>query len=128
MTNMAATRIRSATRERRRVLLFHRDATESVSGPDTAAVVDVRQALRRMPAGRRACLVLRYALDLPEREVAETLGISVGTVKSQTAKAVEQFRRLLGDGPDGWAAGFRLKESVEAPGSVGRRRRTTEGG
>jgi RNA polymerase sigma-70 factor (sigma-E family) len=115
MANMAASRIRSMTRERRRTLLFRRDALEIASGPDSAVVVDVREALTRMPPGRRACVVLRYAVDLSEREVAETLGISVGTVKSQTAKGVDQLRRLLGDGADradrpdgvdGWAAGI----------------------
>lgn len=116
MANMAASRIRSAGRERRRMQLFRRDATEVAPAPDSVAVLDVREALARMPAGRRACLVLRYAVDLPEKEVADILGISVGTVKSQTSKAVEQLRTLLGDGQDGWAAGFRLRDGDRWPG------------
>jgi len=65
--------------------------------PDTAVVVDVRSALLRLPPRRRACLVLRHCFQLTEYEVAETLGVSVGTVKSQTSKAVAQFRQELGD-------------------------------
>jgi len=60
-------------------------------------VVDVRSALMRLPPRRRACLVLRHCFQLTEYEVAETLGVSVGTVKSQTSKAVAQFRQELGD-------------------------------
>jgi RNA polymerase sigma-70 factor (sigma-E family) len=65
--------------------------------PDTAVVIDVRSALLRLPPRRRACLVLRHCFQLTESEVAETLGVSVGTVKSQTSKAATQFRRELGD-------------------------------
>jgi DNA-directed RNA polymerase specialized sigma24 family protein len=39
--------------------------------------------------------VLRYAFDVPEREVAAILGISVGTVKSQTSRGAEQLATLL---------------------------------
>jgi RNA polymerase sigma-70 factor (sigma-E family) len=63
--------------------------------PDVPAVVDVRVALRRLPYRRRACVVLRYAFDLPESEVADILGISVGTVKSQTSRGARQLADLL---------------------------------
>jgi RNA polymerase sigma-70 factor (sigma-E family) len=72
-------------------------AAPSTNDPDGAAVADVRSALLRLPARRRACLVLRHCFDLTEREVAETLGVTVGTVKSQTAKALAQFRREVGE-------------------------------
>jgi RNA polymerase sigma-70 factor (sigma-E family) len=71
--------------------------THDTHDPDTAVVVDVRSALLRLPPRRRACLVLRHCFQLTEYEVAETLGVSVGTVKSQTSKAVAQFRQQLGD-------------------------------
>ncbi len=70
-------------------------ATPSTTEPDGAAVADVRSALLRLPPRRRACLVLRHCFELTEREVAATLGVSVGTVKSQTAKALAQFRREI---------------------------------
>jgi DNA-directed RNA polymerase specialized sigma24 family protein len=40
-------------------------------------------------------VVLRYYLDLSEAQTAHALGISVGTVKSQTARALQQLRPLL---------------------------------
>jgi RNA polymerase sigma-70 factor (sigma-E family) len=101
VVNMAGTRIRRSVRERRGLLLFHGDAADVASGTDTAAVIDVRTALARLPARRRACVVLRYGFDVSEQEVARILGVSVGTVKSQTSKGVAQLRPLLGAAPGG---------------------------
>jgi RNA polymerase sigma-70 factor (sigma-E family) len=65
-------------------------------GPDEATGVDNRQALRaalaQLPPRQRAVVVLRYHQDLPEAQVAALLGISVGTVKSQAAKALAALR------------------------------------
>lgn len=41
-------------------------------------------------------MVLRHAFDLSERDTSLVLGISVGTVKSQTSRAVAELQRLLG--------------------------------
>jgi RNA polymerase sigma-70 factor (sigma-E family) len=54
--------------------------------------------LRELPAGQRAVLVLRYFDDLTEVETARMLGCSVGTVKSQHARAMARLRQLLPDG------------------------------
>jgi RNA polymerase sigma-70 factor (sigma-E family) len=67
------------------------------SQPDVPAVLDVRSALHKLPHRRRACVVLRYAFDLSEREVAEILGISVGAVKSQTSRGARQLADMLHD-------------------------------
>ncbi|TDC49560.1 SigE family RNA polymerase sigma factor [Jiangella ureilytica] len=56
--------------------------------------LDLRQALLRLTARQRAVLVLRFYEDLPEREVAEIMGCSVGTVRSQTARALARVRVL----------------------------------
>jgi RNA polymerase sigma factor (sigma-70 family) len=59
--------------------------------------VMVRQALRKLAPGQRACVVLRYFEGLTEPQTAEVLGVSVGTVKSQTHKALKQLERALED-------------------------------
>ena len=50
------------------------------------------RCLAQVPARQRACLVLRFYDDLPVTEVATTLGISEGTVKSQTARGLETLQ------------------------------------
>lgn len=95
VVNQAGSRIRRSARERRRLVLFRGDADETDRGRDTDTVVDVRSALARLPARRRACVVLRYGFDVSEQDVARILGVSVGTVKSQTSKGVAQLRPLL---------------------------------
>jgi RNA polymerase sigma-70 factor (sigma-E family) len=52
-------------------------------------------ALARLPLRKRACVLLRYYADLSEAETAAVLGISIGTVKSQTSKALSQLATLL---------------------------------
>jgi RNA polymerase sigma-70 factor (sigma-E family) len=54
----------------------------------------VRQALARLTPKQRAVLVLRYFEDLPEAQVADLLNCSVGTVRSQTARALARMRLL----------------------------------
>lgn len=54
--------------------------------------LDVAAALSRLPRGQRAVVVLRYFEDRTEIETARLLGVSVGTVKSQTARALAALR------------------------------------
>jgi RNA polymerase sigma-70 factor (sigma-E family) len=96
VANLAKSRIRSAVRERRRNALFWLHPGEAASEPNIAAVVDVRRALARLPFRKRACVVLRHSLGLSEQETAEVLGVSVGTVKSQTSKGLAELRKMLG--------------------------------
>jgi RNA polymerase sigma-70 factor (sigma-E family) len=69
------------------------------SGSDPTAQVDRRlavvQALSGLPPRRRQCVVLRYFADLSVEETAQALGINPGTVKSQTARALDQLRASL---------------------------------
>jgi RNA polymerase sigma-70 factor (sigma-E family) len=56
------------------------------------AVID---ALAQLPRRQREVLALRYYLDLTERDIAETLGISQGAVKSHASRGAESLRRSL---------------------------------
>jgi len=66
------------------------------AGSDTYAAVDTRESVRRalavLPRGQRAVVVLRHFDDLTEAQTATALGISVGTVKSQHARAMATLR------------------------------------
>ncbi|MEV4274863.1 SigE family RNA polymerase sigma factor [Actinoplanes xinjiangensis] len=100
--NLARNWVRRRGRER----LLSFESLRRDRDTDVPAVLDVRGALRRLPHRRRACVVLRYAFDLPEREVAAILGISVGAVKSSTSRGAKQLAGLLGEHVriDGWEA------------------------
>jgi RNA polymerase sigma-70 factor (sigma-E family) len=73
------------------------DAPPEYGAPDTTWESDERAALitalQRLGPKQRAVIVLRYWLDLTEVEAADTLNISVGTVKSQASRALASLRR-----------------------------------
>jgi RNA polymerase sigma-70 factor (sigma-E family) len=58
----------------------------------------VARAIRQLPDRQREALVLRYYLDLSEEEIARTMGISRGTVKSATSRGLATVGRLLKEG------------------------------
>ncbi|MGH3391626.1 MAG: SigE family RNA polymerase sigma factor [Actinomadura sp.] len=117
--NLASSRIRRLVRERARLTAAHAMAREWADAPDVPGMIDVRAALQRLPARKRACVVLRHAFDLSEQETARVLDISVGTVKSQTSKGVAELERLLRAQQDGVTADALLR----LPPGPGRRRR-----
>ncbi|MBV1849033.1 SigE family RNA polymerase sigma factor [Catellatospora tritici] len=97
--------VREFLNERRlawaRVLLFGQPVYEPVArADDTEQRLAVRAALARVPQRQRAVLVLRFMCDLPVDEVAQLLGCSAGTVKSQTSHGLESLRRHLGNRVD----------------------------
>ncbi|ACU70349.1 RNA polymerase, sigma-24 subunit, ECF subfamily [Catenulispora acidiphila DSM 44928] len=88
--------------DRTRLMSWRRERT-TASPPDTAAARsdpadlvasrrDLIAALRQLPRGQRAVVVLRYFEDRTDEDIAEVLGISTGTVRSQHHKALKALR------------------------------------
>ena len=57
--------------------------------------VDLQRALLALSPKQREVVMLRYLVDLPEAEVAHTLGCSVGTVKTHASRGLAALRRSL---------------------------------
>jgi RNA polymerase sigma-70 factor (sigma-E family) len=82
--------------------------TEPAATPDTPGPGDATEdrvvllrALSVLPARQRATLVLRFWEDQSVEECAQLLGVSTGTVKSQTARGLDKLREALGDAAPG---------------------------
>lgn len=91
---------RSVLRRRRTVRAWIPPAPADVPSAEAAVVLDeahreVLAALARLTPRRREVLVLRYWADLSEAEIAETLGISRGAVKSNASRGLDALERIL---------------------------------
>ena len=83
--------------------LWRRESDAAVQQAELPASLDdlvadrdrLLQAVRSLPYGQRAVIVLRYWHQLSEPETAQVLGNSVGTVKSQASRAMARLRQLL---------------------------------
>jgi RNA polymerase sigma-70 factor (ECF subfamily) len=77
-------------------------ASADAADPADEVVIDeqkqqVRRAVETLPAKQRATLVLAYYQQLSYREVAEVMGCSIGTVKTQMSRALATLARKLPD-------------------------------
>ena len=91
---------RTALRRRTRPL----NDTDNLAGESAEAVAlvgeehrEVLAAIRCLPARQREALILRYYFDLSEAEIAAAMGISRGTVKSTSSRALVAMGRILGE-------------------------------
>ncbi|MFM9226174.1 MAG: RNA polymerase sigma factor [Actinomycetota bacterium] len=97
-TNAALDEVR---RIRRRPLPVDDEILAPSPVADGSAAVDaqiaVRGALEKMPEEFRVAMVLRHVADLDYAEIAEILGVPVGTVRSRLSRGREQLAELLGN-------------------------------
>src|SRR5580698_5887836 len=81
---------------RRRLEEYPTDELPDQVVADHASASDLTETLRRavdrLPQRMRAAVVLRYFEDMTEAEVADALGVSLGTVKSTVSRAVAKLR------------------------------------
>ena len=84
----------------KRVSLSDKMPDSPAATADHDAALDLRTAVAALPARQRATLVLRFYCDMSVDQAAEVLGCSPGTVKSQTARALDAVRRTLGPTAD----------------------------
>jgi RNA polymerase sigma-70 factor (ECF subfamily) len=80
----------------------HHVDTRSESAPDrlmrTERAARVRAAIAQLPRKQRAALILRMYHDMAHHEIAEALGSSVGAVKANVFHALQNLKKLIGDG------------------------------
>lgn len=99
---LANLRIDTWRKRRREVLLPAADMPERPDAGLADAHADRDQlvrALMSLPVHQRRVVVLRHLEGLSEREVAESLGVSLGTVKSTGSRGLARLRVLLGEPP-----------------------------
>jgi RNA polymerase sigma-70 factor (sigma-E family) len=81
---------------RRRVEEYPTDDIPDLAVADHTVSSDLQETLRRavdrLPQRMRAAVTLRYYEDMTEAEIAEVLGVSLGTVKSTVSRAVAKLR------------------------------------
>ena len=104
---IARNECRARTRKRN-VVPLPLDGDLASPVPDVADVAGEREevgeitaAIAALPPRQREALVLRYYADLSEAEIAESMGISRGAVKSHTARGIAALREHLGAGSMG---------------------------
>jgi RNA polymerase sigma-70 factor (sigma-E family) len=100
VVNGARTQLRRRLMSRRHLVTLA-DRASTVEGADAAVILteqsqELLAQLRRLPRRQREVLVLRYWAHLSETEIAETLGVSVGTVKSSASRGLDALETKLG--------------------------------
>lgn len=100
-----------------RIVLTSRTPDTPAPAPEGGDEAElVHAALRRLPPGQRAALVLRFMVDLSVRETAAAMGCSEGNVKAQTARGLTALRPLLAS--VGGRGGFSGATGVDRPSGI----------
>lgn len=79
----------------RRHLSLQREPAQREEQPDLR--LDLQRALLSLPRRQREVVVLRFVADRSEKETADALGLSLGTVKSHASRGLSALRGTLGE-------------------------------
>lgn len=98
VVNESNSRFRRLALERREAAKQSGDDRGGRTADEQLADQDlVFAALRRLPERQRTALVLRFYQDLSERDIAEAMDVSQGTVKSSISRGLDRLRAELGE-------------------------------
>lgn len=102
LRTIVVNRCRSAHRHLKVVQRYRPEPGGDVANPQDVSLQretndQVMTALRKLPQRQFEVLVLRYYSDASEAQIAETLGISQGAVKSHAHRGMQTLRNLLAD-------------------------------
>lgn len=81
--------------ESRRPAVRGDDVRRDPSADDASLRIDLTEAMRHLSGRQQEVIVLRYLIDLPEDEVATSLGMSTGSVKTHLHRARAKLRAQL---------------------------------
>ena len=87
--------VNGARSELRKREVRRRVGLEPRRGDDPGERDYLLDALDALPVKRKTALVLRYYADLPEREIAEIMGVRPGTVKSLLSRGLAELRTVI---------------------------------
>ena len=102
VTNLALNRIQATQRRHRATERYAQQLStrQPEIAPDHALATNeqnarLQLAVLQLSADEQALIALRYFLELPDAEVAETLGIPIGTVKSRLHRMLTRLRAII---------------------------------
>ncbi len=102
VTNQALNRVKATQRRERMAERYTHEVIVKQENPSPENAAAEReqndrlvQAVNRLAADERSLIALRYFLELPESEVAETLRIPLGTVKSRLHRTLGRLREII---------------------------------
>lgn len=102
VTNQALNRIESGKRRAQRDERYIQQMNEQQDSPSAQKNLETREqneklmrAVRRLKPDEQTLITLRYFLELPEAEVAQTMNIPQGTVKSRLHRTLAKLRQVI---------------------------------
>ncbi len=102
VTNLSLNRLQSAQRRTRMTERYTQQILVGEENPSPQRAAEEReqherlmQAVAKLSADEQALITLRYFLELPESEVAQTLKIPLGTVKSRVHRTLAKLREII---------------------------------